>query len=219
MQLKAAIFDLDGTLLNSIDDLYITMNNVLTNSGYPPVSREQVRKNIGSGARDFMKLSLPEYAREEENIDKHLEIYHRAYSIYGYKNTAPYDGIIEVLKKLKENNIKISVLSNKPHRATMKVVERFFPQIEFDAVMGQKDIFPPKPDTQSALYMANLLGESPDSTAFFGDGETDVITAIEGGFFQVAVLWGYRTKEELQICGAKNFIQTPQEILKIFNIK
>jgi phosphoglycolate phosphatase len=218
MNLKAAIFDLDGTLINSLHDLYLTMNDVLKGSGYSTISKDDVRKLIGNGARDFMRLSLPPHARTEENIDKHLTIYHLAYRKYGFKNTLPYPHITDILKKLKENNIKIAVLSNKPHAATVKVVKRFFPDIVFDAVLGQKDDFPPKPDISSAVYMADLLGEKPRDTAFIGDGDTDAVVGVKGGFYQVSVLWGYRNYDELKAAGAVNFINSPPELYDLFGI-
>lgn len=219
MNLKAAIFDLDGTLLNSLHDLFLTMNDVLKGSGYSTISKEDVRKLIGNGARDFMRLSMPPHARTKENIDKHLSVYHTAYKKYGLKNTLPYPHIIEILKNLKKNNIKIAVLSNKPHAATVRVMERFFPDIDFDAVLGQKDDFPPKPDISSALYVAELLGEKPQDTAFIGDGDTDAIVGVKGGFYQISVLWGYRTYDELKAAGAENFISSPLELYDIFGIR
>jgi phosphoglycolate phosphatase len=219
MDFKAAIFDLDGTLLDSLQDLYLTMREVLTLSGYPPIEKEQVRKLIGNGARDFMKYSLPPHARQEENVDLHLDVYHRTYKKYALKNTRPYPFVEDILIKLKKKNIKIAVLSNKPHYATVRVVERFFPHIEFDAVLGQKDDFPPKPDIASAIYLADVLSVEPDKAAFIGDGETDTIVALKAGFYQIAALWGYRTREELEAVGAENFAATPRELYGIFGIE
>lgn len=218
MKFKAVIFDLDGTLLDTLQDLHLTMNRVLEKSGYPTISLETVKHLIGNGARDFMRLALPEHARDEENIDKNLLLYHKLYDECGQQNTKPYDGIEKVLKILTKSNIKIGVLSNKPHLATVSVVEKFFFSYHFHSVIGQKDIFPPKPDTASALYMANLLGVKPCETVFIGDGDTDAIVANNGGFYQLAVLWGYRSKEELKIAGAKNFVNSPDEILDLLKI-
>lgn len=218
MKLKAALFDLDGTLLNTLEDLYLTMTSVLKSGGYPLISHNTVKHFIGNGAREFMRLSLPENARDEENIDKYLLKYHTEYDKFGYMTTKPYDGINEILKILNDNNIPVGIISNKPHKATVNVIKNYFPDIWFKAVMGQTEKFPPKPDPASALYIINKLGFSPSETALIGDGDTDVKTAEKGGFYQAAVLWGYRTKEELAAVGATNFINNPKEILTLFNL-
>ena len=218
MKLKAAIFDLDGTILNSLNDLHLTMNRVLKLSGYPEITLETVTHLIGYGAKEFMRLSLPEHARDKETLDKNLLTYLELYNNFGMDNTVIYDGMEKVFDKLIANNIKIGVLSNKPHIATIKTIEKFLPQYNFNVILGQKDIFPPKPDTTSSLYLAKELGENPSDIAFIGDAETDVKAANNGGFFPITVLWGYRSKQELEAAGGKNFVNKPEEILKYFNL-
>lgn len=218
MKLKAAMFDIDGTLIDSIEDLYLTMNSVLNSGGYPRISREKVKHLIGNGARRFMELSLPEGARDKENVDRYLLKYHAEYEKNGCKNTVPFEGITEILQKLSENNILLAVISNKPHPAAVNVIKTYFPKTEFKVVMGQREDFPPKPDPASSLYAAKMLGFPPENIALIGDGDADAMAANNGGFYQAAVLWGYRTKEELEAAGAKNFLSKPSQILDIFDI-
>lgn len=218
MKLNAVIFDLDGTLIDSLDDLHITMNRVLNDSGYPLLTKLEVKQLIGNGAREFVRLSLPKNQRSEENIDLHMEKYLKYYDKYGLDNTRPYENIENVLKKLQQNNIKIGILSNKPHDATVYSINKIFPHFNFDAILGQKDIFPPKPDIQSAIYTAKLMNVKPNETAFIGDGDTDVLVALKGDFYQASVTWGYRNKEDLKKTGAQNFLKTPEDILKMFDI-
>lgn len=213
--LKAAIFDLDGTLLDTFDDLYNTMQAVLKHGGYPQISRECVRHLIGNGAREFMRLSLPEGSRDDENVDKNLQIYYDLYKTFA-KNAKPYKGIKELLKFLNNKEIKLAILSNKPHHATVDVISHYFYDIDFVEVLGQTDIYLPKPDTASAIYVANKLGFKPSQIAFIGDGDADAMTANSAGFYQASVLWGYRTKEELQSVGAVNFYETTEELKKLF---
>ncbi len=218
MKFKAAIFDLDGTLIDSLKDLHLTMSKVLELGGYPGIDLETVRHLIGNGAREFVRLSLPEGARDEENVDKNLRIYREIYDEIGSENTRPYDGIEEVLDALFKEGMTVCVLSNKPHPNTLDMVSKLFPKYRFHYVLGQKDIFPPKPDPSSALHIAEKLGLSPAEIALIGDGESDVQAAKAGGFFGISVLWGYRTIEELKEAGAQVFATLPQDILKIMGL-
>jgi phosphoglycolate phosphatase len=219
MDFKAAIFDLDGTMIDSLQDLYLTMSRVLEAGGYPGIDLETVRHLIGNGAREFVRLSLPPHARDEQNVDKFLKIYRQLYDERGWQNTVLYDGIEEVLDALFERGVKVCILSNKPHPNTLDMVEKLFPKYKFDYILGQKDIFPPKPDPSSALHVAEVLGISASEIALIGDGDSDVMTAINGGFFPISVLWGYRTKEELEEAGANVFADSPRDILKIMRIE
>lgn len=206
---------MDGTLLNTLNDLYCTMQSVLKIGDYPGITMEEVRLLIGNGAREFLRLSLPEGERSEENVDKFLNIYYTEYEKFS-KYSQPYDGIDNVLRTLNDRNIPIAVLSNKPHGATVDVVAHFFGDISFVSVLGQTEHFAPKPDVSSALYSAEKLGLKPQEIAFIGDGDADAEVAVQGGFYPATVLWGYRTKEELLPHGAVNFYKKPSDLLKLF---
>lgn len=212
MKFKAAIFDLDGTLLDTIGDLHTTMNNVLTNFNYPVLTREEVRKYIGNGARDFVRCSLPEHVRDEGNVDACLEAYYIEYNKQ-YSMATKFEGIDELLLNLKAAGYKLAVLSNKPHKSTVKVMETFFPDAGFDIIMGHmEDKFLPKPDTQSIQYILRQFNLPADRAVYIGDGDADAIVSIKAGLYPASVLWGYCTQEELTQVGARHFFESVAQL-------
>lgn len=212
--MKAVIFDLDGTLLDTIDDITDSINSMLNAFGYRTLDRESVRKIIGSGAKKLIADALPEKVSDEEFV-KRLEEYNRVYNASGSPKTKLFGGIDKVLTELKKRGYKIAVLSNKPQRSTDKVYEKYLKQYGFDAVCGQSETVKCKPDPSGALYIMKTLGVSPENTYLIGDGETDVMTAINAGIKGVFALWGNRTKEQLSAAGGKLFAESPVDILKI----
>lgn len=211
---KAVIFDLDGTLIDSASDICLFVNKALVHFGYAEVSKTDVIKFIGNGARNLIIkcIGKPE---TDERIDEVLAYYNHIYATSVSQLTLPFDGIIELLKALKEQGFKLAILSNKPHRNTTDLYNQFFSEFKFDAVVGQSDGVKCKPDKTATLYLLKEMGVKPENAYFIGDGETDVQTSINAGTNGIAVLWGYRDKNLLSLAGAKVFANTPQEILSI----
>lgn len=211
---KAVIFDLDGTLLDTLDDIADSINAMLNEYGYPNISRERVRAIIGSGAKKLIADALPEKLSDEEFI-KRLETYNRIYNASGSPKTKLFGGIKEVLSELKHRGYRLAVLSNKPQHSTDKVAEKYLSGLDFDFIGGQSDKIKCKPDPAGALYVLDKLGVKPENAYLVGDGETDVLAAINAGITGIAALWGNRTKEQLKSAGGTIFADTPKDILKI----
>ena len=211
---KAVIFDLDGTLLDTLDDIADSINGMFNEFGYNAIDRERVRKIIGSGAKRLIADALPERLTDEEFV-KRLEAYNRIYNASGSPKTKLFDGIADVVKELKNRGYKLAVLSNKPQHSTDKVAEKYLQGLGFDIIAGQSEKIKCKPDPAGALYILNELGASPENAYLIGDGETDVLAAINAGITGVGALWGNRTKEQLLAVGGKIFAEYPSDILKI----
>ncbi len=214
MKFKAVIFDLDGTLLNTLNDIVDSLNLVLKNHGFNTHSFDEYKYFVGNGAKTLIDRAVPKDTSdiERENI---LKEYLLIYEKRKYDKTCAYEGIEELLLKLNEINVKISVLSNKPHNATLQVVDHYFKGVKFNCVFGERPNIPIKPDKTSAIYISKLLSIPTSDILFVGDSNVDMETAIASNMFPVGVLWGFRTKSELVECGAKKVIGHPKEILDI----
>lgn len=209
--IKAILFDLDGTLLDTVEDIRACLNAAVTAFGYPEITRKQACAFIGDGAHRLIERSLPEGAPE---LEKCYEIFREKYAGNTNELTHPFDGAIGFLQKCRARGVKIALITNKPHDATLSCVKQFFP-VPFDFVSGDSGAFPCKPDPSLALYGALYLRVAPAECAFVGDGETDALTAINAGMLGVSVLWGYRSKEQLEAVGAKRFAEGFGELEKI----
>ena len=211
---KAVIFDLDGTLLDTIDDIADSMNGMLNAFGYNPINKEKVRTIIGSGAKKLIADALPEKVSDEKFV-KCLEEYNRIYNASGSPKTKLFDGIAEVVKELKNRGYKIAVLSNKPQPSTDKVYEKYLKNLPFDMIVGENPKFKCKPDPAGALYILEKFGVAPENAYIVGDGETDVLTALNAKTNGVFALWGNRTKVQLKAVGGTVFAETPLDLLKL----
>lgn len=213
---KLAIFDLDGTLIDSLPDIALNVNQTLTHFGEKPLSLNKIKRLIGGGARNLIFDAFGGNLTDSE-LEEKLEYYNSAYS----KSTSPltklFNGVKETLFELKNRGYLIAVLSNKPNRTVKPIKNGLLKDLPIDIVQGACEEYPLKPNPQGAINMCKSLNIAPDNAYMIGDGETDVITAINAGMKGVAVLWGYRTKTQLKKAGAKNFALTPQDILKILN--
>ena len=211
------LFDLDGTLLDTLEDITSSVSRVLEQNGFPAHNMDTYRKFVGDGALKLVIRALPEDKRDDTIVrqcyDAFLEDYSRNWNV----KTRPYDGIPELLDKLTTRGLKMAVLSNKPHNHTIKCMEGFLSDWNFDVVFGQRDNIPKKPDPAGALEIAEHLNISPSDFLYLGDTETDLKTSFAAGMFPVGVLWGFRTAEELQKNGAKVLIKRPLEVLELLD--
>ncbi len=213
--IKAIIFDLDGTLLNTLDDLSDSMNFALTSLGFPPRLRSENQQYIGNGVEVFSERALPENARSPEMIWRCAELMGEEYRRrYNYK-TFPYYGVIDLLYNLQKIPVALGVLTNKNDDFAKIMVSEFFPRINFSVVRGALPHIPKKPDPTAALAIAKDLGILPSEILFVGDSGVDVRTGLNAGMTPIGVSWGYRTIAELRKEGAKHIIIEPHELLSI----
>jgi len=213
--IKAAIFDLDGTLADTMDDLRTAMNAMLRSFGLAERSREDLLKFINKGAYSFVKDALPDdMEKNEETVQRALKVYSEFYSKCYDEKTYPYEGIKDELIKLREAGIKLGVLSNKQDRFVKVIMEKLVDDALFSEIEGQLDL-PAKPDPASALRMAEKMGVSPSECAFIGDSDADMETAMNAGMLPIAVSWGYRDADFLKKVGAERVISTPSETARV----
>ena len=194
---RDVIFDLDGTLLNTLDDITDSMNIVLKELGFPVHSSDVIRYFVGRGIGHLVERSLPPDRRDKNTLEHAGERMRTVYRQNWDKKTRPYPGIPELLDELARRRVRMSVLSNKPHTYTPGVVERFLPRWTFHAVAGAKPDVPQKPNPDGALEIVFSLGKNPSDVVFVGDTDVDMETACAAGLLPVGVLWGFRTEEEL----------------------
>jgi phosphoglycolate phosphatase len=214
---SAVIFDLDGTLLDTIDDLTDAMNAALAAMGFPTHSVERCKHFIGDGVRLYVERALPPHARDEQTILKMIDRYRREYSARWRSKTRPYEGVPELLDLLRTRNIPAAVLSNKPHDFTKVCVQRLLPQWQFAAVLGEGPDVPKKPDASGALAIARQLGLAPREVLYVGDTNTDMRTAVAAGMYPVGALWGFRTAGELLDAGAAKLIERPLDLVGLID--
>jgi len=209
------MFDLDGTLLDTLEDLTNSMNHALGLLGFPPRSRQECKYFVGDGIENFARRALPEGFGDRETVEK-IVLAHRAYyAVHWADKTKPYPGIGELLEELSARGVKMSVFSNKPDDVTQLNVGRFLSKWRFDLVRGALPGVPLKPDPAGALRMADELGVRPAEMLYLGDTNTDMQTAESAGFYPAGALWGFRTREELLESGAKVLLKRPMDLLKL----
>lgn len=214
MRFSAAIFDLDGTLCNTIGDLKTSMNEMLRLMGHPEVSREVVLASINNGAREFVRGCLPDTVKHDDTeLDRCFTAYKECYSRHYLDTTFPYEGLTELIRELSEAGIKLGVLSNKQDPMTKALIAKLYGYDHFDerAVWGHA-FLPHKPNPAAAYYIAGTFGVRPDEVAFIGDSNIDIMTAINAEMHPVGVTWGYRSAEVLLATGAKILCDTPCEL-------
>ncbi len=216
---KGVIFDLDGTLLNTLYDLSDSVNSVLASYGYPQHEYESYKQKIGKGMRNLIKVSLPESARNEENISEAVNKFMEAYAKNYMNKTVPYDNITETVQILQENGIKIGVNTNKKSEYAVNLMHKFFPDISFSGIFGEIQGIPKKPDPAGALKIAEIMELSPKEIIYIGDSGIDIQTGKNAGMGTAGVLWGFRGKEEFIANNADYIIENPKQILNIFNLQ
>ncbi|PKL17169.1 MAG: HAD family hydrolase [Spirochaetae bacterium HGW-Spirochaetae-5] len=213
---KAVVFDLDGTLLDTIDDLGNSMNTVLASMGYPIHTIPEYKYFIGKGLRNLVTSVLPAEARDDKTIEHCLDKMFQEYGGRWGEMTLPYPGISELLDELTSRGIRLAILSNKAHLITMKVFDKYLSRWTFDAVFGERPGIPRKPDPTAALEIIEMLQIPAEQIVYLGDSGSDMETANSAGMYAVGALWGFRNAEELMEHGAKLMIQSPEELLKLF---
>lgn len=215
MHYKAVLFDLDGTLLDTLEDLADSMNLVLARLGCPQHDVAAYKYYVGDGVKALVLRALPPDRRDEATVRQCIAAMRQEYGKRWAYKTRPYPGIPELLDTLTQRGIKTAILSNKPDATTQLVVAKLLPRWRFDAVVGQRDSVPLKPDPTAALHIAQTLGLEPTQFIYLGDTGTDMKTACAAGMYPVGALWGFRTADELTANGAKALIKTPLELLKL----
>lgn len=212
MTLPAALFDLDGTLLDSLHDIGAAMNHALAAQGLPPHPLADYRRFVGEGVRVLVSRAVP--AGHDALHAPVLAAYKAFYAEHQLDHTRPYPGVAELLARLRREGVKLAVLSNKPDADTKRLVEALLPDVRFGAVYGERAGVPRKPDPTSALAVAAELGVAPGDCAFIGDTAVDMDTARAAGMYGVGVTWGFRDAEELQAHGARVLARTADELLQ-----
>ncbi len=209
------IFDLDGTLLNTIDDICDSLNIALESEGYKTYNSEETKAFVGSGVKIMVERALGNQIYTDEIFERIRQAYMKEYEVRQAIKTHPYDGIIELLVELKKMEIKIGLLSNKPHQDTLRVVEHYFGLDKFDVVLGQREGVPIKPDPTALFELIELLKTSKDNCLFVGDSDVDMKTACNGNVNKIGVLWGFRTLKDLKDNNADYIVSSPREIIEI----
>ena len=213
--IQAVLFDLDGTLTNTIDDIATAMNRALRLHGLPGWETKEYCYLVGNGAKILAQRAV----RDRQDLADAVQAEYQAYyEKHTQVKTQPYDGIPELLHALAERGLKLAVLSNKPDADTKNVISHFFPDVPFSVVRGQVEGVPVKPDKAGALLVAEQLGIAPADFLYLGDTNVDMTCACSAGMNPVGVLWGFRTAQELLDNGAKVLIAHPMELLEKFNL-
>ena len=210
MKYKAVVFDLDGTLLYTLEDLYLATNHALTQLGLPPRTRDEVRSFVGNGYRQLFRLAVPE-GTPEELQEQALEVFNGYYLAHDQDHTTPYPGIPELLERLAKAGIALAVVSNKGDLAVRDLMDHCFPSV-FDAVAGEREGVRRKPAPDTVLAVMRALGVTADQIVYVGDSEVDVATARNVGCACIAVSWGYRTREQLIDAGATTLVDDAEEL-------
>lgn len=215
MQYKAVIFDLDGTLVDSLADLSDSVNLMLESYGFPTHEVEKYRYFVGNGSKKLMERTLPrDKAASAEFVEEALVKYKAIYKDRLLEKTRPYNGVLELLAELKSRGIPLAVCTNKHNDAALTIVKILFAPGTFEEVLGDRPGFPKKPNPATPLEIASHLGVKPDEVAYLGDTSVDMETAVHAGFLPVGVLWGFRPEEELVKNGAKVLLKAPLELLE-----
>jgi phosphoglycolate phosphatase len=217
MKFKAVLFDLDGTLLDTLDDLADSMNTTLERFGFPTHPVNAYRYFVGDGLLNLVLRALPKHHRDRATLNKAVATQREEYGRRWASKTHPYDGVSELLDELKQRGLQLCVLSNKPDEFTHAVVQKFLSNWKFAAVRGESKDMPVKPNPTGANQIASDLGISVSEFLYVGDSNTDMQTANAAGMFPVGALWGFRPAAELIAAGANVLIEHPTDLLDLLS--
>lgn len=217
MSFKACVFDLDGTLCDSVESIAVCANRALRDFGRKEATIPEYKVFVGDGVDMLIRRMLRFGGDEEcayfERVKTRYMEYFKEGCLYHVK---PYPGMVETLQELKKEGAKLAVLSNKPNQNTKAVIQKVFGEGIFDLVQGQSDAFPRKPDPAAALYLAEQFGVKPEECMYMGDTSTDMKTGTAAGMYTVGVLWGFRTEQELRENGSDAIVGQAEEIVEIY---
>jgi phosphoglycolate phosphatase len=214
---KAILFDLDGTLLDTLKDIADSMNAVLRRHAMKTFPVDDYRLLVGKGLRELIKRVLSENKIDEQTIDEFLSAMRIEYARRWAENSKPYPGIPDLLDELQKTGLLMAVLSNKADEFTQIMVRTLLPKWQFQLICGLKDGLPAKPDPTSALQIAHELKIQPNNFIYLGDTGTDMQTANSAGMYAAGALWGFRSAEELRANGAKILVEFPLQVLELLN--
>lgn len=217
MKYAGVIFDLDGTLLDTVDDLADSANETLAKYGFKGHPVSAYKKFIGNGIRNLLQVASPE-GTDEELIDSLLADFKVIYSENYINKTCRYEGVSTLLEGLQNAGLKMAICSNKNNKMTNEIVEKLIGKEYFEVIFGERDGIPKKPDPASLLEAADIMGVSVEKTIYVGDSGSDMVCAKRAGMFAAGALWGFRSKEELEQNGADLLISYPLELLKFLEI-
>ncbi len=212
--IKAVLFDLDGTINNTVNDIAASSNYALAKHGFPTHPADSFKLFAGSGTYIMLQRAMPEEHKNDGSVELIIDDYLAHYAVHSMDTTAPYDGIRELIDAVREQGYLTAVVTNKPDPVAKQLLADMFPE-KFDAVVGQIDGMPVKPDPAMPLLAMQQLGVKPEECVFVGDSGVDIETGKNSGAYPIGVLWGFRGREELLACGAKELIEKPQELLDI----
>lgn len=209
------IFDLDGTLLNSLEDLADSCNYLMRKYGFPEHPLDSYRYFVGDGIHKLVERILPEDKRQADFVEQVFQEMVAYYDIHKEDKTKPYAGMVETLEALQERGIMLAVASNKVNKAMMPLMEHYFPTIKFTAVIGQREGIPVKPHPQIVFDILKIAGVGAEESLYVGDTGVDMDTAHRAGLKAVGVLWGYRNRQELTEHQAEYIISKPMELVEL----
>jgi len=214
-QYDTIIWDLDGTLLNTLEDLKNAVNYSCEKLGYATHSLEEIRTFVGNGVKRLMELSIPD-GRNNPNYDLSYDYFNEYYIDHSLDNTRPYEGVTDTVNKLREMGVKQAIVSNKIDYAVKTLNDNFF---KVDIALGVTDDLPRKPAPDMVWKAMDLLGADPETTVYIGDSEVDLKTAENSKLDCISVLWGFRKREEIEPFGPMCMVETPDKILQYVKTK
>lgn len=217
MDIQTIIFDLDGTLLNTLNDLHACFNRAIAKYGYPERSLEEIKSFVGNGINKAIERALP-YKIDEQEFSEIVNCFRNDYKEHMFELTQPYNGIIEMLKELKSKNYKIGVVSNKYDIAVKNLCKHYFSEY-IDIAIGESKEIQKKPSVDGIYKAIEELNSSIENTIYIGDSDVDILTAKNANVPCISVLWGFRDKEFLIKHNGKNFAEEPKDIIKIIEKK